>query len=230
MSLGDAEAAWRACEQHVALLEALGIPEPILFFFLPDALDALITLGQFDRADALITSLEVRGRDLDRAWALAIAARCRGVLLAANEDLAGAEVAFARAAGRTRSSRHALRARPHAPGEGDRRADAPNDVRTRERRSQRPSKRSNASALGSGPSVLRDELSRVSGRRVGGPGELTRTERRVADLAADGLSNKEIADTLYVSVHTVETHLSHTYSKLGVRSRSQLARTLDSPS
>ena len=48
----------------------------------------------------------------------------------------------------------------------------------------------------------------------------------MAELAADGLSNKEIAQTLFVTVHTVEAHLSSTYAKLGVRSRSQLAGRL----
>jgi DNA-binding NarL/FixJ family response regulator len=64
------------------------------------------------------------------------------------------------------------------------------------------------------------ELSRVSGRR--GDTGLTPSEQRVAELAAEGLSNKEIAGRLVVSVNTVERHLSHTYSKLGVRGRAQL--------
>jgi len=51
----------------------------------------------------------------------------------------------------------------------------------------------------------------------------------VVELAANGLSNKEIAATLFVSVHTVEAHLSHSYAKLGVRSRSQLAGRLSRP-
>ena len=68
----------------------------------------------------------------------------------------------------------------------------------------------------------------MSGRRPRNSGELTPTEQRVVELAAEGRSNKEIAEVLFVSVHTVETHLSHAYSKLGVRSRSQLPRNLDS--
>jgi DNA-binding NarL/FixJ family response regulator len=48
----------------------------------------------------------------------------------------------------------------------------------------------------------------------------------VVELAADGLSNKEIAQTLFVTVNTVEVHLSHAYAKLGVRSRTQLAGRL----
>jgi DNA-binding NarL/FixJ family response regulator len=52
---------------------------------------------------------------------------------------------------------------------------------------------------------------------------LTWTETRVAELAAGGQSNKEIAATLVVSVYTVERHLKHAYAKLGIRSRSQLA-------
>ncbi len=55
---------------------------------------------------------------------------------------------------------------------------------------------------------------------------LTPSERRVVELAAQGLSNKEIAIQLVVTVHTVEVHLTHAFPKLGVRSRSQLAARL----
>jgi DNA-binding CsgD family transcriptional regulator len=67
----------------------------------------------------------------------------------------------------------------------------------------------------------------VGGRRAGAPGELTHSERRVAELASRGLSNKEIAGALFISVHTVEVHLSRSYAKLGVRSRTQLTREID---
>jgi DNA-binding NarL/FixJ family response regulator len=72
----------------------------------------------------------------------------------------------------------------------------------------------------------RSELSRVGARRPARAGELTPTERRVAELAAEGLANKEIARTLVVTVNTVEFHLRNAYAKLGVRSRAQLAGRL----
>ena len=55
---------------------------------------------------------------------------------------------------------------------------------------------------------------------------LTARERQVATLAADGLSNREIAETLVVTVKTVEWHLKHSYRKLGVSSRGQLREAL----
>jgi DNA-binding CsgD family transcriptional regulator len=75
----------------------------------------------------------------------------------------------------------------------------------------------------------RAELARVGGRRSRGEDELTPGELRVAELAAAGSSNKEIAAELFVSIHTVETHLTHIYAKLGVRSRSQIAQRLGGP-
>jgi DNA-binding CsgD family transcriptional regulator len=73
-----------------------------------------------------------------------------------------------------------------------------------------------------------DELSRISGRRSA-PEGLTQTERRVAELAAQGLSNKHIGGTMFMSVHTVEAHLTHVYRKLGVHSRAELAHRLAPP-
>ena len=55
---------------------------------------------------------------------------------------------------------------------------------------------------------------------------LTASERRVADLAAEGRTNKEIAQALYVTLKTVELHLSNAYRKLGIRSRRELGTAL----
>jgi DNA-binding CsgD family transcriptional regulator len=56
--------------------------------------------------------------------------------------------------------------------------------------------------------------------------ELTGQERQVAHLARDGLSNSEIAARLFLSPRTVEWHLGKVFTKLGIRSRSQLAGAL----
>jgi DNA-binding NarL/FixJ family response regulator len=67
-----------------------------------------------------------------------------------------------------------------------------------------------------------DELERVAPGRASG--ELTPAERRVADLVAQGRRNREIGSSLYMSVGTVEAHLTRIYRKLGIRCRSELAR------
>jgi DNA-binding CsgD family transcriptional regulator len=61
---------------------------------------------------------------------------------------------------------------------------------------------------------------------IGGLQALTACERRVSELAADGLSNREIAQALFVTTRTVEGHLTHAYQKLGVTSRSDLRPAL----
>jgi DNA-binding CsgD family transcriptional regulator len=58
---------------------------------------------------------------------------------------------------------------------------------------------------------------------------LTSSERRVAQLAAEGMSNKEIAQSLFITIKTVETHLSHAYRKLDITSRARLHRALLTP-
>jgi len=58
------------------------------------------------------------------------------------------------------------------------------------------------------------------------PAELTRREREIAMLAADGCTNREISEQLYLSVRTVENHLQRAYEKLGVTSRAELTRAL----
>ena len=71
----------------------------------------------------------------------------------------------------------------------------------------------------------RGELARIGGRPAA-TGELTETERRIAELAAEGRSNKEIATALYVTPKTVGTQLSRIYRKVGVHSRTELANRL----
>jgi DNA-binding CsgD family transcriptional regulator len=78
---------------------------------------------------------------------------------------------------------------------------------------------------------VRDELAATGARPrrvlLSGVDSLTASERRVARLAIDGRSNREIAQTLFVTQKTVETHLRHVFSKLDISSRQQLAGKLE---
>jgi DNA-binding CsgD family transcriptional regulator len=58
---------------------------------------------------------------------------------------------------------------------------------------------------------------------------LTASERRIAELAAQGHSNSEIAQTLFVTARTVEGHLTHVFQKLGVNARTDLPKALVAP-
>jgi DNA-binding NarL/FixJ family response regulator len=76
----------------------------------------------------------------------------------------------------------------------------------------------------------REELNAVGARprrsALSGPGALTPAEHRVAELAARGHGNRAIAERLYVTPRTVETHLTHAFAKLDIRSRAELAAAL----
>ena len=76
----------------------------------------------------------------------------------------------------------------------------------------------------------RNELYAAGGRprrqALSGPDSLTPSERRVAELAAEGQSNRDIAQALYVTPKTVEVHLTSMYRRLGISGRAELARAL----
>ena len=74
----------------------------------------------------------------------------------------------------------------------------------------------------------RAELARIGGRAASSL-DLTPTEARVAELVAAGGTNREVADALFVSVHTVEANLKRIYRKLGIRSRTELASSVAIP-
>ena len=64
---------------------------------------------------------------------------------------------------------------------------------------------------------------------LSGRDALTPTEARVAQMAAQGQSTPEIAQALFVTPKTIETHLAHTYQKLDIHTRTQLTQTLNQP-
>jgi DNA-binding CsgD family transcriptional regulator len=225
LSLGDPAAAWTATEPMVQMVEELGIPETVPFGFVPLAVEALVALGDLDRAARVLDIFEGRARETDRAWGLATSGRSRGLLLAARGELDAADQAVEQAL--------AQHARVDMPFELARTLLVQGQVRRR-RREKRAARESLEQALALFEELgaplwaeqARAELDRLGSRPAGK--ELTAAEQRVAELAAQGRSNKEIASELFVSVHTVEVHLSHAYAKLGVRSRGQLAQRLAS--
>jgi DNA-binding CsgD family transcriptional regulator len=204
-----------------------GIDEPGAFPVAPDLVEALVVLGRLDEARGVTERLRELSEEQEHPWGLASAKRCRSLIRLASEpddEEAAAELAEAAAdygalglpVDQARSLLSLGRARRRMKKWGAARSSLEQAAATFDE-------------LGSPgwTQEARSELARVGGRRPQQqPGELTPAERRVAELAADGLANKEIASRLFVTVRTVEVHLKHAYVKLGVRSRTQLARRL----
>ena len=200
-----------------------GVTEPGVFPVAPELVEALADLGELDEARAITDRV---AEAQDHPWAHVTARRCAAVIAlaagtydeeaAASWRHAAAEYERARAALRRRAV--ASRARPHA---------APLQAVGRRPRLAR----------GGGRRVRGDRVPGLGGARPGRAGA-RRSAPPAADRGADadrgarrrprreGLANKQIAQTLFVTVHTVEVHLSRAYAKLGVRSRSQLAGRL----
>jgi len=159
---------------------------------------------------------------VDRAWALAAAGRCRALLASAQGDHDAAGAALGRAfAAHERLDMPFELARTHlAAGEVARRA-----RRKLAARDHVESARVVFTRLGAEPWAERAavELARLSASRADGLA-LTQAESQVASLVAAGHTNREVAAELYMGLRTVEAHLSAVYRKLGIRSRSELAR------
>ncbi len=230
-ALGFAElSAGRPAEAHAALapltdaLPSMGLADPAGLVFVPDEVEALIALGELDHAEPLIELLDRLGRAHDRAWTIAAALRGRGLLAAARGDLAEA-VAMLEAA----IPEHE---RVEMPVERARTLLALGRVRRR-RKKWAPAREALREALAEferagvplWAQAARSELARA-GERAADPAELTPTERRVAELAASGLSNQEVAERAFLTVKGVEANLTRAYRKLGIRSRTGLARAL----
>jgi DNA-binding CsgD family transcriptional regulator len=224
LSLGNVTAVDAALGPLAPLLAELGPTDPVLAVFLPDQIEALIELGRGDEARLLLDGFEERARTVDRPWALAAAARCRGLLGASGGDLQAALAHLDDAL--------AQHDRVAMPLERARTLLVLGRVLRRSRKRQQ-ARRALQEALAvferTGTSLwaerARGELERL-GLASSGEDDLTPTERRIAELAASGLSNREIADRAFVSVKTVEARLTRAYRKLGVRSRVQLADAL----
>jgi DNA-binding CsgD family transcriptional regulator len=224
LSTGDAALA----DEHYSRAQEIGGSlwqrEPARFRFQPDHLEAVIELGDLARAHALLEALDARAKVFPRPWILATSARCRALLLAAEGDLPAARAAAADAL--THHERLEMpfeRARTLLEeGRILRRLKQKRDARTVLAEATREFERLGAAMW---QARAEAELRRTATRRA--PDELTPTERQIAELAASGLANPDIAARVFVSRKTVEANLKRAYRKLGITSRAQLARALD---
>lgn len=215
----DLRAVWEHTQRE-------GVADPGVFPVAPELVDALAELGELHEAQAVLDRLTACASEDDHPWARAGARRGSATIRFAAGTYEPADVAAVHEAFeiydvlgcRFDAARTLL-----SLGRWER--------RLRKWAASRRSLQAAAAAFADLDSpgwlaVAQADLARVGGRRPREAGKLTPSEDRVADLAAFGHSNKEIAARLFVSVHTVEAHLSRAYAKLGVRSRAQLARAL----
>lgn len=223
---GDPEDARARLGHAYRLAREAGILEPGRRQRLePDLGQALVATGDLDAAGELAAEQRELGERMGRPTLVGIADRLDGLVLAARDDLDGAAAALRSAVAAHRKSplRLELGRSLLALGEVHRRRRAKSEAL--------PLLQSAVDVFAQAGAVpfrtlAQAELDRVQRARTGDV--LTATEAAVAELVAAGLSNREVAQRLVTSVRTVEGHLTAIYRKLGVRSRTELARRLSS--
>jgi DNA-binding CsgD family transcriptional regulator len=202
--------------------------EPVTNRFHGDHAEAVIGLGDLDRAEVLVQRMEARAQALPRPWILAVSARSRGLLNAARGDLGQALADYQRAL-----TAHESLDMPVELGRTLLALGRLHRRRNERQRAQdclsRAAEVCDAAGAPRWAALAREELGRAQGRR-GSADRLTPTELQVAELAAAGLRNTEIAARLFLSGKTVEANLSRIYRKLGVRSRTELAARMPAQS
>jgi DNA-binding CsgD family transcriptional regulator len=184
----------------------------------------LVHLGRLLEAERLLEPFLGAGRRLDRPWTLATAGRCRAILLAARGDIDAA----------CSAAEQAMSQHDRLPMPFER---ARTQLLLGQLQRRRRKKEAAAASLGDALSTFerlgtvlwsartRAELSRLGTGASAGT-DLTPTENRVAELAARGLTNREVAAELFISPKTVEANLARVYRKLDIRSRAELGRLM----
>jgi DNA-binding CsgD family transcriptional regulator len=197
-----------------------GVRAPSTYWWRAEYVEALLELGRVNAAVELLDGWEADATRLELDWVLAHVNRCRGLVAAAGGDVEAALALLAQAV-----HRHEAVGDPF----GRARALLALGIFRRRSRQKRPAREAIEAAVEAFETIgsagwaaqARAELGRIGGRaREQG---LTAAERRVVALVAEGRTNREVAAALFLGERTVETHLSHAYAKLGVRSRAELA-------
>jgi DNA-binding CsgD family transcriptional regulator len=224
LAAGETVSADRHLTEALEVFERVAFREPAIWRVDGDAIEAALAVGDVARAQGLLARFEERAARSRIPWSLAVSARSRGLVLAARGELEAAAEALERA----------LVEHERCPMPFERARTLLVHGRLQRRLKQKRQARlslDEARELFAGEGAetwvtrVEDELGRVAVRRA--PEELSATELRIAQLAADGLSNKAIAEQVFVSVKTVESNLKRAYRKLGISSRAELARALD---
>ena len=222
VSLGNYAEALNALQPLLSRWRQAVDTDIATYFFIPDAVEAMIAVNTFEAADELVTALESRGALLHHPWMSAVGARCRGMVLAAAGDVAGAQRAGVLAmAEHERLAAPFERARTQLfLGQLQRRMRRRQDART-------TLEQALATFADVGAPLWAEkaagELARLGQLKDHDAG-LTPRERRVAELVATGVTNKEVAAALNISPKTVECNLGRVYRKLGIRNRVELIR------
>jgi DNA-binding CsgD family transcriptional regulator len=189
-----------------------------------DLVEALVAAGRLDDADDAARRLAVDAERNQVPTALADADAAAAVVAAVRGDFTTARARFAAAVAvqREYDVRYELARTFLAAGASARRAGARTEAREHLEAAQVLFDEMGAAIWSR---RANEELHRVVGRRrPADDDQLTPTERQVAQLVVAGKTNAEIAAALFVSVRTVESNLTRTYRKLGIRSRTELAR------
>jgi len=222
-----------ACETYAgmeAMTERVGIGEPCEVPWAGHAIAAYLGCGRERDALRVISWLDECARRLPCRWPRIAAAAGRARLAEAADDHSGADAFFREALdlhGQTDLPLERLQTLLEY-GRFLRRSGQPTRARPLLAQAHQMAADAGATWLAG---LVGEELKVAGGRRRrrAEPTALTPQEQRVADLAAARLSNKEIADQLYVSVKTIETHLERVYAKLGIHSRRELLAATRQP-
>jgi DNA-binding CsgD family transcriptional regulator len=224
LSAGDPEAALEWLTPAREELQRIGTGELSISGVVGNEIEALVATGRLEEAEAVAGFVAEKGRRSGRSWHRVVAARGRALVASARGDVSAGRTAIDEAL-----AAHASLPQPFelgrtllAAGTIERRAKAWAAARARLTEALETFDDLGAARWAE---LAASQLARLPGRRPR-TGELSGTERQVAALAVEGLSNREIAARLFVTVRTVEANLSRVYARLGVRSRTELARRL----
>jgi DNA-binding CsgD family transcriptional regulator len=221
LAKGDRSAAAARFEEAERRAATMKWREPSVRWWTGDHAELLLELGRLDDAVRLLDGWDDDAARVGRVWVLAHVTRCRGLVAAASGDVEEALTLLGQAV-----DEHERVGDPFGRG----RALLGLGVVRRRVRQKRPARLAIEEALEAFEHVgaaewadrARAELGKIGGRRRADG--LTAAERRVAALVTEGRTNQEVAAALFLSERTVASHLTHVYAKLGVRSRTELAR------